>query len=260
MNRVEYPLADSSMMPTAHVSTSERDYAGRDLEATAVAANYRRWILELFQPFLGTRVVEVGAGVGSFSELLLEREIESLSLVEPSPAMYRRLLDRLGQDNENVRIRTYNAVFGEVAAEIKSRQNPDSIIYVNVLEHIADDEGELRTIHHTLGHGGRIFVLVPALRWLYGKFDAELGHERRYGSAELCEKLRSAGFKVLSWRYMDMIGIVPWLIKYRLLGSTTLEKGAVSFYDKHLIPISKTLESAVQPPIGKNLVCVGEKE
>lgn len=247
------------MMPTAHVSTSERDYAGRELEAMAFAANYHRWILEFFQPFLGTRIVEVGAGAGSFSELLLEREIESLSLVEPSPAMYRLLLNRLAKDNEDSRIRTYNAHFGDVAADIKSGQNPDSIIYVNVLEHIADDEGALRTIHQTLCRGGRIFVLVPALHWLYSKFDVELGHERRYGSAELREKFRSAGFKVLSSRYLDLIGTVPWLINYRLLGSTTMRKSAVSFYDKYVIPISRTLESAIQPPIGKNLILVGER-
>jgi SAM-dependent methyltransferase len=247
------------MMPTAHVSTSERDYAGRELEAMAFAVNYHRWILEFFQPFLGTRIVEVGAGAGSFSELLREREIESLSLVEPSPAMYRLLLKRLGEDNKDSRIRTYNALFGDVAAEIKSGQNPDSIIYVNVLEHIAGDEGELRTIHQTLCRGGRIFVLVPALHWLYSKFDVELGHERRYSSAELHEKLQGAGFKVLSSRYLDMIGIVPWLIKYRLLRSTTMEAGAVNLYDKCVVPISRTIESFVSPPIGKNVILIGER-
>jgi SAM-dependent methyltransferase len=247
------------MMPTAHFSSNERNYAGRELEAMAFAVNYHRWILEFFQPFLGKRIVEVGAGAGSFSELLCEREIESLSLVEPSDAMYQLLVSRFGGNPADARIRTYNAVFGEVAAEIKSGQNPDSIIYVNVLEHVADDEGELRTIHQTLDKGGRMFVLVPALPWLFSGFDAKLGHQRRYRSGELREKCRRSGFKVLSSHYVDMIGIVPWLVNYRFLRSTTMKRNAVSAYDKYVIPISRTLESTIKPPIGKNLIVVAEK-
>src|SRR5919112_1700482 len=118
-------------------------YAGKDLEAMSFAVNYHRWILQIFEPYLGTRIVEVGAGTGSFSELVLKYKPESLSLVEPSEKMYKILNEQVGQLNSPTQIKTYNAVFGDVAERLKAMQRPDSIIYVNVLEHILDDEAEL---------------------------------------------------------------------------------------------------------------------
>jgi len=235
-----------------------RDYAGRELEAMDLATNYHRWILSCFQPFLGRRIVEVGAGTGSFSKLLLEQEIESLSLIEPSERMYQRLCAQF-ESPASAEIKTYHAVFSEVAAEIKARQKPDSIIYVNVLEHVESDEAELAILHETLDHEGRIFILVPALQWLYGEFDRQLGHYRRYTRQALRDKCERAGFKVLTSAYLDMLGVAPWWTKYRLLKSTTMEPRAVGLYDKLAIPVSRMLESLIAPPIGKNVFLIGEK-
>src|SRR5690242_15913224 len=114
-------------------------YVGKDLEAMSFAVNYHRWILASFAPYLGTRVVEVGAGTGSFSELLLEMRPQSLSLVEPSASMFAQLSENV-QRFGSVDCQLYNETFDRVAAQIHSRQQPDSIVYVNVLEHTADDE------------------------------------------------------------------------------------------------------------------------
>jgi hypothetical protein len=108
------------------------------------AENYHRWILESLKPQLGTRLVEVGAGSGSFSDLLLDHPADSLALIEPSEAMHRLLAERIRSRNDT-RVETYRATFGDVAERLSS-DLPDSIIYVNVLEHIADDVGELACI------------------------------------------------------------------------------------------------------------------
>ena len=235
-------------------------YTGRDLEAMAFAENYHRWIVQFFRPHLGARLVEVGAGTGSFSALLRqERGIESLSLVEPSRAMYEELVKQVKHVEPPPRIETYNAVFASVAASIKLAQEPDSIIYVNVLEHIADDEAELELVHQTLADGGRIFVFVPALQWLLGAFDREIGHFRRYTKTEIESKCRRAGFKIICSRYLDFFGIAPWWVKYRLMKSNRLEPRAVMLYDKYVVPFAKTLESIVRPPLGKNVLLVAEK-
>jgi SAM-dependent methyltransferase len=234
-------------------------YAGRDLEAMSFARNYHRWILELFEPYLGTRIVEVGAGTGSFSELILTRPVETLSLVEPSTAMYRLLVENVRGLKTKARVETYNAVFGDVAASLGADERPDSIIYVNVLEHIADDEAELRIIQRTLAERGRAFIFVPALRWLYGSFDRELGHQRRYTLGELQEKCRGAGFRILKSTYFDSAGVLPWWVKYRLLGSRTLGPGAVKLYDRFAVPLVKRMEALVAPPLGKSLLLVAEK-
>jgi len=231
-------------------------YAGKDLEAMSFAVNYHRWILSIFEPYLGARVVEVGAGTGSFSELLLERRLESLSLVEPSTAMYQQLCERVA---ESQNVTTYNDIFENVAEEIRSAERPDSIIYVNVLEHIADDVHELSVINKTLDAGGRILIFVPALRWLHGSYDRQINHFRRYTRTELEKKCVAAGFKVIASRYFDLFGVLPWWVKYKVLQSNNMEPGAVRFYDQRVVPIAKVLESTLSPPLGKNVLLIGEK-
>ena len=235
------------------------DYSGRDLEAMSWAANYHRWILQKFQPWLGRRVVEVGAGTGSFSQLLLENNLESLSVVEPSPGMFTLLKERLNKIDSKTEITTYPTTFRVAAEQIRSTQQPDSIIYVNVLEHIEDDETELLLMNHMLERHGRVFIFVPALSWLFGPFDEEIGHRRRYARKELTEKCMAAGFKVLRADYFDFFGIAPWWIKYRLLRSRHLEPGAVKMYDDYVVPIAQVFESSITPPLGKNLLVIAEK-
>ena len=135
-------------------------YEGRDLESMSFALNYRRWILELFDPYLGSRVVEVGAGSGSCSELLLTRKLESLIAVEPSGDMFQLLKTRLSAIGGPTQISLHNLTFRQVSLEISSEQ-PDSILYINVLEHIAEDEQELSAIHKTLGRGVVSLSLCP---------------------------------------------------------------------------------------------------
>jgi SAM-dependent methyltransferase len=239
--------------------TDEVVYLGRDLEAMAFAVNYHRWILEFFGPHLGRRVVEVGAGTGALSELVLERPLESLSLLEPSSTMYEVLRRNVGRLDAPARLLVYNSTLGPVADQLKSIQNPDSMVYVNVLEHIDDDDGELKTAHETLGRGGKLFIFVPALKGLYTKFDEQLGHFRRYAKTELEEKCRRAGFTVLTSAYFDLLGITPWWVKYKLLRSGTMEPRAVQLYDKYVVPCARLLESAIKPPLGKNVILVAQR-
>lgn len=235
-------------------------YIGRDLEAMSFAVKYHRWILEIFEPHLGRKIVEVGAGTGSFSEMILERGADALALVEPSRAMYQTLAARVQEmDARATRIETFNAVFPEVAESVKGFE-PDSIIYVNVLEHVEDDEAELRLVRETLAKSGRVFIFVPAFQWLYGSFDEQVGHFRRYTKRELEEKVARAGFRTLRSGYFDFAGILPWWVKYRLLKSDRMEAGAVRFYDRYIVPPMKAVETMLPPPVGKNIFLIAEKE
>jgi 2-polyprenyl-3-methyl-5-hydroxy-6-metoxy-1,4-benzoquinol methylase len=239
--------------------TEKIAYVGKDLEAMSFAVNYHKWILDEFRPFLGKRVVEVGAGTGSFSELLLQESIDSLSLVEPSE-MFESLTANVSQIKNKAQVDFYKSIFSEVATEICEKQKPDSIIYVNVLEHIEDDRLELGYIHRTLSKGGRCFIFVPALMSLYGEFDRKIGHFRRYTKREVEEKCKSAGFKILKSKYFDLAGIVPWFVKYKMLKSDSLDSGAVTLYDKVAIHFVKGMEKFVNVPLGKNVLMVAEKQ
>lgn len=236
-------------------------YAGKDLEAMAFAVKYHQWIFDLMQPFLGEHLVEVGAGTGSFSEILLGTQPASLTLVEPSAMVADlRINPRIhAAQNDQTAIRIFPNIFAEVAREIKQTQTPDSIIYVNVLEHIEDDAGELKLVRETLRENGRVFVFVPALTGLYSEFDQQIGHFRRYTKTELASKCQAAGFKILSLRYFDFLGIFPWWLKYTMLKSRTMEPQAVNLYDNLIVPIARPFEAALPLPIGKNLLLIAEK-
>jgi SAM-dependent methyltransferase len=233
-------------------------YAGRDLESMSFARNYHRWILDLFAPHLGRRLVEVGAGTGSFSELLIERAPDSLALVEPSE-MFVHLRGRVAGWKTAARVSLYNDTFAGAAARLAREERPDSVIYVNVLEHVEDDGAELRLVRDTLAPGGRLFLFVPALRWLYGSFDRQVGHRRRYTRAGLSGECERAGFKVIKSVYFDAAGVLPWWVKYRLLRSEEMEPAAVRFYDRFCVPVLRRAEAVVAPPLGKNVLLVAEK-
>lgn len=240
------------------MSDNKIEYVGKDLEAMDFAVNYHRWILEIIKPFLGRHLVEVGAGTGAFTELLLETAPQTISLVEPS-AMVEALRKNIASKNYPTAVKIFPNIFAEVAGQIRSEQSPDSIIYINVLEHIENDRLELETVHQTLREKGRVFIFVPALPMLFSEFDKHIGHYRRYRKKELTEKCRNAGFKILVNNYFDISGIIPWLLKYRLMKSTTMSSESVRLYDKFVVPTAKPLEKFLTPPIGKNLLVVAEK-
>lgn len=231
-------------------------YVGKDLEAMSFAVNYHRWILEEFRPFLGKKLVEVGAGTGSFSEMLLGEKPASLSLIEPSE-MFEFLEQNISQIETASSVDYYNTIFSETADKLN--ETPDTIIYCNVLEHIEDDAAELKKVHETLETGGHCLIFVPAFMSLYGAFDEKVGHFRRYTKKELNDKARSAGFTVVRSKYFDFAGIFPWFVKYKILKSDSLENGAVAAYDKYAVPVTKQFERILRFPVGKNILAVLKK-
>ncbi len=233
-------------------------YPGRDLESMAFAVNYHRWIVDELRPFLGSRVVEVGAGAGSFTALLHEIRPLQLDVVEPSPEMFPLLSHWAAGHASPETVQLHNALFTEVAEKL-APSLPESVLYINVLEHVADDVVELDIAYRTLAPGGRVCVFVPALPFLYGRFDARIGHLRRYRRRELVDHLAAAGFEVELARYFDIAGILPWWIKYRLLRSATLGLATVRLYDRFAVPVIRRVERRITVPLGKNLLCVGRK-
>lgn len=235
------------------------EYMGREVDAMSFAKEYHGWILQIFKSFLGTRLVEVGAGTGAFSEMLLMERPKSLVLIEPSKRMFSQLAKRIEKPKRGTEVNIYNATLREVADEITKPHRPDSIIYVDFLEHIQDDVKELARAYRTLGRRGRLFVFVPAQGWLFGRFDTEVGHFRRYHKADLRKKCERAGFVPLKCIYLDFAGIAPWWISYRLFKSSKMQPKMVKLYEQFILPLSRAFESRVPPPIGKNLLLIAEK-
>jgi 2-polyprenyl-3-methyl-5-hydroxy-6-metoxy-1,4-benzoquinol methylase len=226
-------------------------YPGKELEAMSFAVNYHRWIVDEFEPYLGSEVAEVGAGIGSMSRLILAKPVRRLHAFEPSRNMFPMLAQGLRGE---ARATPVNDFFGAKHAG----QGFDSILYVNVLEHVEDDRAELANAWQALKPGGHLLVFVPALQWLYSEFDRQVGHFRRYGRAALVKNAQAAGFAIVKARYFDAAGVLPWYINFVLL-RRPMGGGSVSLYDKVAVPASRFLESIVPPPIGKNVLLVARK-
>lgn len=233
--------------------TVQVTYPGTDLEAMSAAARYPRWIVDQFRTSLGRHVVEVGAGTGAISALLLAEAPETLTLVEPS-AMFTLLTANVPARNTAPRVHHHQALFADISSQLSPA--PDTVVYVNVLEHVADDEAELRLIWDALSPGGRCLVFVPALRLLYSPFDRRLGHHRRYSKKELVAKAEAAGFGVVTAKYFDLAGVLPWFVRFRVLRAEALGTASVAAYDRWVVPVTKWFERLIRPPFGKNVLAV----
>lgn len=238
-------------MPREFAGLKDHVYEGRDLEAMGFARNYHIWIRDELTPFLSGDVAEVGAGDGEFSKLILEASPRSLTLYEPSSEMFARQERNVGRDP---RVRRVNAFFSSEAE--RNTAAFDCVVYINVLEHIEDDDAELRLIRQSLRPGGRVCVFVPAVPWLMSDFDRRIGHFRRYVRATLGAQLTAAGFGIERLHYFDGLGVLPWLLFMRM-GRGDLSPRSVSLYDRVAVPLVRRIESKVRPFIGKNLFAVG---
>lgn len=215
------------------------------------AQNYHKWILSEFSPFLGSSIAEIGAGAGNFSRLLLDMEIQSLAAFEPSHNMFPLLHDAVKQDSRATAI---NGFFEAEACPSRF----DSILYVNVLEHIESESRELANAYAGLQPGGYLLLFVPALPWLFSEFDRNVGHHRRYNKKPLIHLVSSAGFMPIKTIYFDIAGILPWYVNFTLM-KNSMSASSVSVYDRLVVPIMKQLESFYSPPIGKNLLMIAQK-
>jgi SAM-dependent methyltransferase len=234
------------------LATESFVYSGTELDAMAEARNYCRWIMQYFSPYLGRRVVEIGAGTGTFSELLLEGQ-RTVDLVLFEAA--RNLFPQLRQRFSNRPVRVHCGTF-----EPRVLDGPvDSIVLVNVLEHILDDAALLSQIEQCLCPGGSLLLFVPALSWNYGSLDMAFGHHRRYSKRELGHKFAESRLRVQFMRYVNMMGIPSWFFAGKVLRQTTLKPAQVRWYDRWIIPWSFELEKICEPPLGQSLLAVAVK-
>src|SRR5216110_1383845 len=208
-------------MPPAQTA----DHVGAaTLERMAAAPRFNRWMFERLRPWIGRRVLEIGAGIGNMSAFLVDQApVDRVVLTDTEPVYLGRLRERFaGRPHVSVAELRLPAVSSGLLAE-----RLDTVVCLNVLEHIEDDRASLRTMHQLLQPGGRLVLLVPALRVLYGTLDEALGHFRRYVPDELSEKLGAAGFHLRHLEYFNLAGVPRWWLAGRVLHRRLIPAGAL---------------------------------
>jgi SAM-dependent methyltransferase len=222
------------------------------LVGLARAVNYNRWLFSRALPYLGSSMLDAGAGLGTFSELAAEH-CEAVIATEPDPA-YADYMRRRFADRPNVEVVNVDAVDLDSA---QLGRSVDSIICFNVLEHVPDDAAALRRMHALLAPGGRLLLLVPAHEFLSAPYDRAVGHERRYAKGELENLLRRAGFDVHEARHVNPVGGVGWLVSMRLMGRSTMPFGQLGAFDR-IVPFLRPLDR-LRLPFGQSIWAVAAR-
>jgi glycosyltransferase involved in cell wall biosynthesis len=211
---------------------------------------YSSFLWQLMRPYVGRRVLELGSGTGAITRHLATREHVTATDVD---GQYVELLRRSFHDAPNVHVRAVDVE--SLARDGIPPGSFDTVVCANVLEHIADDAGALRAMRGALEPGGRIVLVVPALRPLYGSIDRAIGHFRRYTRADLLAKLDAAGLDVETVRYFNAVGVPGWFVNTRLLGRRSVP-GVQARINDWLVPLLR-LEQRVGLPFGMSLLAVG---
>jgi SAM-dependent methyltransferase len=239
--------------PSADSAITDFTYSGTELDAVAEASNYYDWIVDSFAGVLGKRIAEAGAGIGTVSQLILERAApEALLLIEPARNNIPELQRRFSRDP---RVRVFQGYLDEIGDSFKA----DTVIAVNVMEHVERDADFLRAARRTLSSDGSLLLLVPAVPAIYGSLDRAFDHFRRYTRSGLRRLLLDAGFEIERLHYLNGIGVAAWFLAGRVMHRKTLGRAQVRFYDRWVIPWLRRIESKIHPPIGQSLLAVARK-
>ncbi|MCX7919875.1 MAG: glycosyltransferase [bacterium] len=216
--------------------------------------NYTKSVYSHIEKYLGQRILELGAGLGNYTRLMLGKErvvasdISSTFLVE----LKRRIVE-----NDRVKIIQYNVI--DSPSEELKKERFDTILCLNVLEHIQDDITALKNIAELMDDNSRLIIQVPALSWLLGRLDIELNHYRRYQKEELVLKLNQSGFTVEHIQYYNVFGVFAWWLNSVVLRRKSLPGIQLRIFN-FMLPLFDWIEAQIQLPLGASLIAIAKKK
>src|SRR5277367_1461328 len=226
--------------------TSSRIYTedargGEILDRLNRAPRFTRWMADVVKPYLGDRVLEIGAGIGNMSVHLMPRSIYWATDVNP---YYLNYLETLRPTRPYMHV---GYTDGMKVESFPKGQDFDTVVCLNVVEHLSDDVGALRNIRETLAAGGTAIILVPCGPELYGSLDEVLGHCRRYTEEQLAGVAQQAGFHVQRILKFNRPGVPAWWLNGKVLRRRTFGMGQIRLLNV-LTPIFRRIDSLLPLP------------
>lgn len=229
-------------------------YAGRELDVFVTARRWKRYWSSFITPVLHGDVLEVGAGIGANVSLLCVDSVRRWVCLEPDVMLCQRLPVELERAGLGDRCQIVHGTLGG----LPEGESFDAVLYLDVLEHIADDGTELRHAATRLRPGGALIILAPAHPWLYSDFDRAIGHERRYTKPTIL-KVIPPGLREEFLIYLDSAGLLASGANRLLLRQAMPSSQQVLFWDRVLVPCSRITDRLLRYSLGKSLVGVWRK-
>lgn len=229
-------------------------YQGSELDLFENATRWKSYYGRILTPHVKGDVLEVGAGIGGTTSFLLSNRVTSWTCLEPDPALLQRLQEKIDHEKLPVVCQPITGTLDTIAKD----QAYDSIVYIDVLEHIESDATEVEKASERLNPGGKLVILCPAHQWLFTPFDAAIGHFRRYNK-KMLEALRPPGLRTAQAGYLDATGLLASLANRVLLRTAHPNRNQILMWDRIMVPVSRIVDPCLGFRLGKSVYVVWEK-
>ncbi len=252
---IDVIAAHQDLLATA---TADDPIGVETLRRMATVGRYNDWIFQEIAPYAGSRLLEVGCGIGNMSEYFVDRDL--LMGLDMLPASVE-LTRRRHLHHDNVMAQLGDITDPGILQELQSYVF-DTVICLNVLEHIRADQTALEHMRMLLIPGGRLLLFVPAGAYMYGTLDTALGHFRRYTLAGLRQQVEMAGLEIERLGYLNLAGIPGWWLNSRVLKRDLLPQGQLAWFNRlapFFIAGERALRRAWDLPVGQSLLCIARR-
>jgi SAM-dependent methyltransferase len=227
--------------------TGDQRIQSEVLEGLATAVNHRRWFVELALPYLGDNPIEIGSGLGDYA-LEWSARLPRFTATEADPDRLVLLKERLAE-RSSIDVR-------QMLLPTSDTGDYSAAVSYNVLEHIEDHVGALRSMATLVRPGGRIILIVPAFMFAMSQVDIATGHVRRYTKKTMRAALTEAGLEVEKLHYANALGLLGYYTATSIFKLAPKEGPMVKVYDSVVLPVTKAFERVVRPPFGQSVFAV----
>lgn len=230
----------------------------KTLAVIAAADNFNKWMYNTIRPYVKGDILEIGSGIGNISQFFLQNK-GNVTLTDLRSG-YCEILKQKFSDYANLKaVLKLNLTHPEFKTEYASLlESYDTIVALNVVEHIENDELAIANCHKLLKPGGHVIIVVPAYQWLYNKFDKGLKHFRRYSRRRLTGLIRKNNFEIIHSQYFNLVAIAGWFVSGSILKKETIPKGQMDIFNK-LTPVFKVIDKIIFNSAGISTICVGRR-
>lgn len=223
----------------------------KTLESMSQAVWYNRWTLNKFKRYLKGDILEVGCGIGNFTKSLLN--FGRVFAIDVNQDYITRVAKSV-KDKGRIGLGDI-----EKGKYFFNSRKFDSVVCLNVLEHIKNDKRALKNLFNLLKDDGHLILLVPAHPTLFGAIDQSIGHVRRYKRDELLDELSEVGFSINLVRRLNFSGAIGWWVAQNILKEKSVKEDNIKLFNM-FAPLFLSLEDILEPPFGTSILVIAKKK